>query len=78
MKDKIYPRGKYLAKIRPFYDSDIIKVITGIRRCGKSSILKSIISELESRKLGNRIIYLPFDRRGFRQIKTPDELEKNN
>ena len=31
---KVYPREKYLSKIRPFFDSDIIKVITGIRRCG--------------------------------------------
>lgn len=36
MFKKVYPREKYLKKIRPFYDSDIIKVITGIRRCGKS------------------------------------------
>ena len=64
MKEKIYPREKYLSKIRPFYDSDIIKVITGIRRCGKSSILKSIIDELEKRNLGDRIIYLPLDKRG--------------
>ena len=51
MKEKIYPREKYLSKIRPFYDSDVVKVITGIRRCGKSSILKSIIEELESRQI---------------------------
>ena len=68
MKEKIYPREKYLSKIRPFYDSDVIKVITGIRRCGKSSILKSIIEELEKRNLGNRIIYLPLDKRGFKDI----------
>ena len=76
MKEKIYPREKYLSKIRPFYDSDIIKVITGIRRCGKSSILKSIIEELEKRNLGDRIIYLPLDKRGFKDIRTPDVLEK--
>ena len=33
-------REMYLKKIRPFYDQDLIKVITGIRRCGKSTILK--------------------------------------
>lgn len=51
MKEKIYPREKYLSKIRPFYDSDIVKVITGIRRSGKSSILKSIISEIKNKGL---------------------------
>jgi len=76
MKSRIYPREKYLSKIRPFYDSDIVKVITGIRRSGKSSILKSIISELELRNLSDRIIYLPLDKRGFKDIVTPDQLEK--
>lgn len=32
-------RENYLNKIRPFYNRDLIKVITGIRRCGKSVIL---------------------------------------
>lgn len=76
MNKKIYPREKYLSRIRPFYDSDIVKVITGIRRSGKSSILKSIMSELELRDLGERIIYLPLDKRGFKDIITPDELER--
>ena len=55
MKEKIYPREKYLSKIRPFYDSDIVKVITGIRRSGKSSILKSIISEIENKGLSEEL-----------------------
>ena len=76
MKNKIYPREKYLSKIRPFYDSDIVKVITGIRRAGKSSILKSIIDELITRGLSNRIIYLPLDKRGYKDIITPEQLEK--
>lgn len=75
MKNKIYPREKYLSKIRPFYDSDIIKVITGIRRSGKTSILKSIINELNLRNLADRIIYLPLDNRGFKNIVTPEQLE---
>ena len=75
MKNKIYPREKYLSKIRPFYDSDIVKVITGIRRSGKTSILKAIISELESRNLSERIIYLPLDKRGYKNIVTSKQLE---
>ena len=76
MYEKIYPREKYLSRIRPFYDSDIIKVITGIRRCGKSSILKSIIKELENRNLADRIIFLPLDKRGYKNIITTEELER--
>ena len=41
-------REHYLAQIRPFYESDLIKIITGIRRCGKSVILKQILNEIES------------------------------
>ena len=75
MENMIYPREKYLSKIRPFYDSDVVKVITGIRRSGKTSILKAIISELESRNLYDRIIYLPLDKRGYKNIVTPTQLE---
>ncbi|MCI8445888.1 MAG: AAA family ATPase, partial [Bacilli bacterium] len=39
-------RNEYLSKIRPFYNQDLIKVITGIRRCGKSVILRQIMDEL--------------------------------
>lgn len=76
MKERIYPREKYLSPLRPFYDSNLVKVITGIRRSGKSSILKSIIAELEDRGLKERIIYLPLDRRGFKNIATPKDLKE--
>ena len=76
MYKKIYPREKYLQRIRPFYNSDIIKVITGIRRCGKSCILKAIMNELLAGGVEeSRIVYIPLDRRGYKNIKTPDELE---
>lgn len=72
----IYPREKYLERIRPFYHSDIIKVITGIRRCGKSCILKAIMNELHANDVpASQIIYIPLDRRGYKNIKTPGELE---
>lgn len=54
-------REKYIAKIRPFYESDLIKIITGIRRCGKSVILEQVKSELESQD--KKIIYLNFEKR---------------
>ena len=77
MKEKIYFREKYLRKIRPFYDSDIVKVITGIRRCGKSFILKMIMEELYSRDgEKRRIVYLPLDKKGYKSIATPSQLEE--
>lgn len=76
MFNNVYPREKYLKKIRPFYDSDIIKVITGIRRCGKSFILKAIMNELIDRGIPKKqIIYISLDRRGYKNIKTSEELE---
>lgn len=54
-------REKYIAKIRPFYESDLIKIVTGIRRCGKSVVLEQVKSELESQ--GKKIIYLNFEKR---------------
>ena len=52
-------REHYLSKIRPFYDSDLIKIITGIRRCGKSVILRHVMEELETS--GKRCLFLDFD-----------------
>ena len=77
MFHNVYPREKYLTRIRPFYESDIIKVITGIRRCGKSFILKGIINELYQKGVKeSQIIYIPLDKRGFKNIKLPEQLEE--
>ena len=43
-------RENYLSKIRGFYDSDLIKILVGIRRCGKSVILDQIMEELKEKK----------------------------
>ena len=77
MFSHVYPREKYLNRIRPFYHSDIIKVITGIRRCGKSFVLRAIMNELTDLGIdADSILYLPLDRRGFKYIKTPEQLEE--
>ena len=73
---KLFRREQYLKKIRPFYDDDLIKVITGIRRCGKSCLMATIVEELKERGISEKdIIYLDLDKRGNRSIKTPDQLE---
>lgn len=70
-------REDYLNKIRGFYNTDIIKVITGIRRCGKSFFLLSVIEDLKNRGVEEKdIIYINLDKRGFKKINTPDALEK--
>ena len=40
-------REHYIAPIREFYDSDLIKIITGIRRSGKSVILEQVMQEIK-------------------------------
>jgi len=74
----LYIREKYLKKIRGFYRSnDIIKVITGVRRCGKSTLMKMVSDELEAQGVpAERILYLDLDQRKYRKIKTADQLEK--
>ena len=52
-------REHYINQVRPFYDSDLIKIITGVRRCGKSVIMEQIIKEI-SEKTDN-IVYLNFE-----------------
>lgn len=52
-------REKYLSQIRDFYDKDIIKIITGIRRSGKSILLTQIIDELQEKGIAkDHIIYI--------------------
>lgn len=74
----LFKREKYLKKIRPFYhDDDIIKVITGVRRCGKSSLMETIADEIKQSGVDeDNIIYLDLDKRENRKIKTADGLEK--
>ena len=73
----LFKREKYLRKIRPFYDADdIIKVITGVRRCGKSSLMQTIADELVAKGVSEgNIIYIDLDKRIYRNIKTAEQLE---
>ena len=74
---ELFRRENYLKKIRGFYHDDgIIKVITGVRRCGKSCLMQTIAQELaESGVDSASIIYLDLDSRKLRKVKTADELE---
>ena len=74
---KLFPREKYLARMRGFYDADdLIKVITGIRRCGKSCLLQTIAAELRSRGVKEEnIIFIDLDKRGYGKIRRPEQLE---
>ena len=74
---RLFKREQYLQKIRGFYhDCQIIKVLTGVRRCGKSSLMALIADELKDGGVRpDNIIFLDLDKRGYRKIKTADQLD---
>ena len=65
-------RELYLKEIRPFYESEMVKVITGIRRCGKSTLLRQIIDEVRDAQVPEeRILYLNFEDYKFKAYCEP-------
>ena len=69
-------REQYLSKIRPFYDSEYIKAITGIRRCGKSVLMQQIIDEIKNKGIDDdHIIIFNLEGKSGEGIKTRKQLE---
>lgn len=70
-------RERYLAKLRPFYGVDLIKVLTGVRRCGKSILLEQIEEEFIVNGFDKEhIIRVNFEDLSFEKIRTADKLNK--
>ncbi len=70
-------REHYLSKIRDFYHLDLIKVITGIRRCGKSVLLTQIMDELREQGIAKeQIFYLNFEDYDYSFIRSGEDLHK--
>lgn len=71
-------RESYLSKIRGFYDSDLIKILVGIRRCGKSVILNQVIDELKNEKEidDDHIIFINFEFIEFEELLDYKKLNK--
>jgi predicted AAA+ superfamily ATPase len=68
-------RKRYLAKITPFIEKPVIKVITGIRRCGKSTLLKQIIQLVENRNIAiEQIIHINMELMEFDGLKNYRDL----
>ncbi len=67
---KMLVREEYLSKIRGFYDSNLIKILVGIRRCGKSVILNQIIDELKAKRQidDEHIIFINFELIEFEEL----------
>jgi len=68
-------REIYLEKIRPFYHIDLIKVLVGVRRSGKSEILRQIKSDLVSQGIDNdSILSINFEDYLFEPYRDPNKL----
>ena len=68
-------REKYLSKIRPFYNVDLIKVLTGVRRSGKSILLEQIKDEFIRNGFDSKhIIFINFEDLKFEKIRTINKL----
>ena len=69
-------RKTYLDQLSAWKDEKVIKVITGIRRCGKSSLLCSVMDELRERGIAEgNICYINLDRREYQGVNTPEKLD---
>lgn len=77
VRQDLFNREKYLSKIRGFYhECEIIKVLTGVRRCGKSSIMNLIVCELLSQGVNeDNILYFNLDKKPYIGIDTPERLD---
>jgi predicted AAA+ superfamily ATPase len=68
-------REIYLSKIRKYYNIDLFKVLTGIRRAGKSRILEQIIDELKNTGIDeNHIIVINFEDMDYEYINSSSKL----
>lgn len=68
-------RDEYIKQIVPFIDKDVIKVLTGIRRSGKSVMLKLLMEELKNKGINeNQFIYINFENLKYRNLKNYERL----
>ena len=70
----MFKREQYLSRIRPFYDNEQIKIIMGVRRCGKTELLKMIIEELTAAHGPDAITYLSFELLENRPLRQAEAL----
>lgn len=72
---KMLKRELYLSRIRGFYDSDLVKILVGIRRCGKSVILKQIIEELRENGIdAEHVMYVNFELIEYEELRDYKKL----
>lgn len=69
-------RSRYMNKLKKLMDTDDIKIITGVRRSGKTHLIKSFMEELKRSKVPEKnIIYISFETGKYRKIRDDTELD---
>ncbi len=78
IRKDLYKREKYLSRIRGFYhECELIKVLSGVRRCGKSSIMNLIMQELLSEGVSqDNILYFNLDKKPYDKVNKADKLDE--
>ncbi len=70
-------REIYLKRIRDLFDTDFIKVIVGVRRSGKTTLLKSIMEEFYEKGIKKEnVIYISFESVEYKNIFTSEQLDE--
>ena len=73
IKSKLKSRDLYLNKLISFMDTEPVKVVTGIRRCGKSSLLKLMVEHLKDIGIGDeQIVEMNFESNAYKEMTSND------
>ena len=72
---ELIPRKDYLRQLRTFRDTQLIKVITGVRRCGKTTLMTLFINELKAGGIEDeRIVRINFEDYDAIELTDPKAL----
>ena len=72
--ESVFVREKYLQKVKPYIGKSIIKVLTGQRRVGKTTILKQIVDLVRQEDKNANTIYINKEQHEFRHIEVAEDL----
>ncbi len=71
---KLIQRNNYIKKIRPYYGKNIIKVLTGQRRCGKSYLMQLLQEDIKTREPLSHLIYINKEKLAFDAVQNYKDL----
>jgi predicted AAA+ superfamily ATPase len=70
-------RESYLSRLRPLYDyCGLVKVLTGVRRCGKSVLLRQVADELRAKTAPERVVEVNFELAGHSGVASAEDLDR--